>query len=98
MPPFNLCYVTRIIEVHGSCILHVCLDFARIFELSTLLAVVLLATLPEAPISPIFTTKRDASGLRAFSVTPNHDAKSVQCLDGRSNFANMLSFPAHTDR
>lgn len=32
IPPFNLCYVSRIIKSHGSCVPIGGLDFARIFE------------------------------------------------------------------
>jgi hypothetical protein len=55
IPPFNLCYVSRIIKLHGSCIpIWTSLGSSK---LSTSLAVVLLATLSEAPMSPPVTTE-----------------------------------------
>jgi hypothetical protein len=88
MPPFNLCYVTRIIELHGSCILHVCLDCARIFGLSTLLAVVLPTTLPEAPMPPFIATQVDFEPFQPVQTTMRR-AHSVLMA------AQMLSTAKH---
>jgi hypothetical protein len=91
MPPFNLCYVTRIIELHGSCILHFYLDFAPMFELFILLATGFTCGCAGSSMSPFIAMERNASGLLASSTTSDLIKIEMRRADSALLFAQFLS-------
>ena len=102
IPPFNLCYVSRIIKLHGSCIPIGGLDFARIFE--TLDLAGRRFTCDPVGSSNVTThyhrieIRVDVELLRSIQTTMRRAYSVLMAAQILSTGEHDRAFPAHIDR